>query len=104
MANEKDEERGISSAELRQLQRKVQDHIIEEIVALDPEAVTELSINARVKSNFFSDWNDKFRDGGTFSDAWGKAGDKSGIKARISPAEMIEIPNPAINPKGLPEK
>lgn len=88
MAQDKDKQRGISTDELRQLQSKIGGGVLREILALDPDAVGELSVGATTLSDHFSDWHDKFRDGGTFSDGFGKAGaNKLNVTAKIGAAD-----------------
>src|SRR5690242_5370542 len=89
---DRDEQRGISAAELRQLQTQVREAVLQKVQAVDPKAVGEFTISLKTSGAFFSDWHDKFRDGGGFSDAWGKAGDKNAqLIQRVGPEGMPDI-------------
>lgn len=78
----KSAKRGISDDELKGLQATIGRNILREIRALDPKAVAELTITSpAAQSGHFSDWHDRFRDNGGFSDGFGKAGN---IKVRVA--------------------
>jgi len=100
MARDKDEQRGISTDELRQLQSKIREGVLRDILALDPNAITELSVHARAVADHFSDWHDRFRDGGGFADGFGKAGDnKAELIAKLGSGDAPELPGRPIDPK-----
>jgi len=100
----RDEERGISAVELRQLQSEVRDAVLKTVQAVDPKAVGEFKINMKAGANF-SDWHDKFRDGGGFSDAWGKAGEGKGqLIQRSGPEGMPPVVVPKVIPAAIVPK
>ncbi len=100
MATHKDKQRGISTEELKKLQGKLREGILQDILALDPKAVAVLSINTGFAANSFSDWHDRFRDGGGFSDGFGKAGDqKLALTAKVDPSGLVKVPGRTVNPK-----
>jgi len=93
MARDKDEQRGISTDELKQLQSKVREGVLRDIIALDPHAIADLSVQVRTAGDYFSDWHDRFRDGGGFADGFGKAGDMTGsFTAKLGPASGPPLP------------
>ncbi len=101
----RDDQRGISAAELRQLQTQVRETVLQSVRAVDPMAVGEFKINLKTAGNFFSDWHDKFRDGGGFSDAWGKAGDKKAqLLQQVGPEAMPDIVVPKVIPDAVMPK
>ena len=100
MAKNKDKQRGISSEELKKLQGKLREGILKDILALDPKAVSVLSIDTRFAATSFSDWHDRFRDGGGFTDTFGKAGDqKLALTAKVDPSGLVKLPGRAVNPQ-----
>ena len=50
--------------------------------AVAPEAVIEVSAGRIRAKDWFSDWHDRFRDNGSFTDGFGKAGGLP-LKARV---------------------
>jgi len=91
VAKEKDKQRGISTEELKKLQGKLRDGVLRDIQSLDPKAVAVLSVNTQVRADFFSDWHDRFRDGGGFADGWGKAGDQMlGLTTTMNPRALAK--------------
>jgi len=100
-----DEQRGISAAELRELQSQVREAVLQKVRSVDPKAVGEFQINIRTAGSNFSDWHDRFRDGGGFSDAWGKAGDKvAQLLQRVGPVGMPGVIVPAVIPAAIVPK
>jgi hypothetical protein len=100
VAKNKDKQRGISTDELKKLQGKLREGILHDILALDPKAVSVLTVNARIAAESFSDWHDRFGDGGGFGDGFGKAGDqKLGLTTRVDPSGLAQLPGRAVNPK-----
>lgn len=102
---DRDEQRGISATELRQLQSQVREAVLERVRGVDAKAVGEFRITLKTAGNHFSDWHDKFRDGGGFSDAWGKAGDqKAQLLQRVGPEGMPGVVVPDVIPDAVVPK
>jgi hypothetical protein len=103
---QRDEQRGVSAAELRQLQGQIREAVLQQVRIVDPKAIGEFTINLKSAGAFFSDWHDKFKDGGTFSDAWGKAGDlRAQLLQRIGPEGMPGVVVPDVIPAAvIPKK
>jgi hypothetical protein len=100
MAKDKDKQRGISTDELKKLQGKLREGILRDIRALDPKAVSMLSVNARFAADSFSDWHDRFNDSNGFADGWGKAGDQQlGLTTKIDPSGLVKLSGRAVKPK-----
>jgi len=96
---DRDAQRGISAAELRQLQTQVREAVLQTVHAVDPKAVGDFRMSLKTRGSHFSDWHDKFRDGGTFSDAWGKAGDrKAQLLQRLGPEGTPGVVVPDVIP------
>jgi hypothetical protein len=104
--DDRNEQRGISADELRRLQSEVRDAVLQRVRAVDPKAVGEFRINLRNAGANFSDWHDRFRDGGGFSDAWGKGGDlKAQLIQRVGPEDMPGVVVPDVIPDAtVPKK
>ncbi len=82
----KDENAGISNEQLRIIQGKLRESLLEEIRALDPGVIGEMTLKVDSGSRMFSDWHDVFRDNGTFTDGFGKAGGRAAeIKQTFGP-------------------
>jgi hypothetical protein len=98
-AADRDEQRGVSATDLRQLQTQVREAVIQRVQAVDPKAVGDFQIGVRTHGTHFSDWHDRFRDGGGFSDAWGKAGDlKAQLLQRVGPEGTPGVTVPDVIP------
>jgi len=79
--------KSLTNDELRALQGTLRERLLDEIKALDPNVVGELTLKLGSVSDHFSDWHDRFKDNGTFHDGFGKAGGKMAeIKNTIGPS------------------
>lgn len=77
----------LSAEELRVLQGSLREKLLDELRSIDPSVVGELNLKLKTSANHFSDWHDKFNDGGNFSDGFGKAGGRvAEIKTALGPA------------------
>jgi hypothetical protein len=50
--------------------------LLERVRSIDPSLMVEISLGSEVRGSHFSDWHDRFNDGGRFTDGFGKAGDR----------------------------
>jgi hypothetical protein len=105
-STDRDEYRGVSAAELRELQAQVREAVLQRVQAVDPKTIGDFQISLRTHGTHFSDWHDRFRDGGGFADTWGKAGDlKAQLRQRVGPEGTPEVTVPDVIPEPpLPEK
>lgn len=103
---DREEHRGVSAAELRELQSQVREAVLQRVQAVDPMTIGDFQISLRTHGTHFSDWHDRFRDGGGFADAWGKAGDlKAQLLQRVGPEGIPGVTAPDVIPdSGIAEK
>lgn len=82
---------GLSNEALRSLQAGLREKLLDDLKAIDPSVVGELSLKLKSTSDHFSDWHDRFNDGGRFTDGFGKAGGRvAEIKNAVGPIKAAK--------------